>query len=980
MILPKSSQAAAENTKSDLTGKASPNAVDDVPPPAYDNPTPVQVVPQPDLPNIKPTNFVSISRRAGEIKETFVLDPTLQLPQSIASPAPAGRPHFEATSIMGEVKTTIFVLGGTVQPNIRKTRITTSSTMGETKLMLHAPSVRAPLDISVRTSMGSAKVYLPRSFRGPLRISTTMGEVKLSKDLQDAGLKLGDGGWFIGQWSQGEAEAKTWPGDEATVQTTFGEVFVGYEDHLKSGLCGLLQSRLVFCLLPSSRFLLATQLTRLRCFARRGPHDENTMDRVDLPDEILSEILTPALRVSDDAFSDARVLGMSFTESSSACLLVCKDWLRVSTPLLYGVVILRSKAQAQALAFALQNNPDLGRFIKKLRVDGGYGRFMHIILQTTPNISELFLMFSMGSTDSVSGLVKGLPLVSPSRLFIHNASRHVSAPGKALITTIAACVPSWTKLNTVQVSTKWRDYDEPIVPELVAAFANCQTLVSFVLAGSETVPLSVPGYMKVISAAPSLKRIVFRPPLRPEPSGNSVFFYRKFYEGIRGDPRLRQLITIPVESNDEELAAAGPEPSLFVYPARLSADPQQEDEIWGRVLGFVFKERTPSTGRFAGSVVRGLEQQPKNYLAPVLACRMFARLAIPHLYETPFLYTDIAQHNFSLILAGSRGPTLGPYVREITVNEIYDLALLGMLQHTPRLESIVGHGSDSTLPASALELLAKSVGNSLRTLRNVAFDKPLKGGLDPTPMALFTQLVFLEWDCKAPFKSLRNLSATALGNLTTLAIREYHPTFLALLSDLQLPALQSVEFPAVAGPRGASAFFRKHGPKLVRATLGPAQLTDAELGVLSLCPALTELRIAYNQNHPVRSLHFDPTTAHANLRRILFVHPAKKAYLYYRMSRPHRALFGEFIQGICNASTREDPADQESLVLLPALEEIQHPHCCWPRTEKEIARDEWVEWAEKLFDAGSPVHLIGTERVRWRRRLQFDAGSARKSK
>nr|GAT50280.1 predicted protein [Mycena chlorophos] len=281
------------------------------------------------------------------------------------------------------------------------------------------------------------------------------------------------------------------------------------------------------------------------------------MDRIDLPDEILSEILTPALRVPDDAFSDARVLGMSFTESSSAYLLVCKDWLRVATPLLYGVVILRSKAQAQALAVALQNNPDLGGFIKKLRLDGGYGRFMHTILQTTPNVSELFLMFSMGSTDSVSGLVKGLPLVNPSRFLVHNACRHVSAPGRALITAIVNCVPSWTKLNTVQVSTK-HPYEEPIVPELAVAFGKCPTLVSFVIVGCEVAD-SVPGYMKVISTAPSLKRIVFQPPLRPEPSGSLVSFHREFYDGILEDARLRQLITIPVKSNDEELATAGPE-------------------------------------------------------------------------------------------------------------------------------------------------------------------------------------------------------------------------------------------------------------------------------------------------------------------------------------------------------------------------------------------------------------------------------------
>ncbi|KAJ7443506.1 hypothetical protein B0H11DRAFT_1696528, partial [Mycena galericulata] len=81
----------------------------------------------------------------------------------------------------------------------------------------------------------------------------------------------------------------------------------------------------------------------------------------------------------------------SFSESSSASLLVSKSWLRVSTPLLYHVVVLRSKAQAGALRTALSRNPVLGRFIKKLRVEGGFGKHMHDILKVASNITDIFL-------------------------------------------------------------------------------------------------------------------------------------------------------------------------------------------------------------------------------------------------------------------------------------------------------------------------------------------------------------------------------------------------------------------------------------------------------------------------------------------------------------------------------------------------------------------------------------------------------------
>ncbi|KAJ7909470.1 hypothetical protein B0H13DRAFT_1559103, partial [Mycena leptocephala] len=76
--------------------------------------------------------------------------------------------------------------------------------------------------------------------------------------------------------------------------------------------------------------------------------------------------------------------------SSSNYLRVCKAWLCVSTPLLYKVVILRTTTQAEALKVVVQSNNEFGLFIRKLRVEGGFGDSMHT-LKYAPNITDLFL-------------------------------------------------------------------------------------------------------------------------------------------------------------------------------------------------------------------------------------------------------------------------------------------------------------------------------------------------------------------------------------------------------------------------------------------------------------------------------------------------------------------------------------------------------------------------------------------------------------
>ncbi|KAJ7694487.1 hypothetical protein B0H14DRAFT_3043906 [Mycena olivaceomarginata] len=146
-----------------------------------------------------------------------------------------------------------------------------------------------------------------------------------------------------------------------------------------------------------------------------------------LPDEIsppiISEILSPALKVSDEIFRDTSAVSpfSNYSESTSAYLLVCKSWLRVATPLLYNVVILRSKAQAKALSLALSGNEELGQFIKKLRIY---------------------------STDNTNGLCKGLELINPTTLILRERRGKLveNKMVSQLLDALSKSIPKWDRL------------------------------------------------------------------------------------------------------------------------------------------------------------------------------------------------------------------------------------------------------------------------------------------------------------------------------------------------------------------------------------------------------------------------------------------------------------------------------------------------------------------------------------------------------
>ncbi|KAJ7474302.1 hypothetical protein FB451DRAFT_1248541 [Mycena latifolia] len=269
------------------------------------------------------------------------------------------------------------------------------------------------------------------------------------------------------------------------------------------------------------------------------------------PDEIISEILAPLLKHSDEVFSDTSEKPLLPRYSSSTYLLVCKAWLRVSTPLLYAVVILRTTAQAEALEEVLAANKEFGLFIKKLRIEGGFGQSMHTILRCAPNITDLFLTLTVWGSDNATGLCSGLPLINPRRVILVDGRvdpfHHTAKPKKnkqvnKLMETLVTVIPKWDKLVTFDFPYV-QDYENATsvarAEALASALRKSQTLEILLVRGG----LGFPDYLRQMRDAPSLKslRLKFTSSLPILLLGDTLL--ARFRASVDTDPKLKMLVT-----------------------------------------------------------------------------------------------------------------------------------------------------------------------------------------------------------------------------------------------------------------------------------------------------------------------------------------------------------------------------------------------------------------------------------------------------
>ncbi|EJD42334.1 hypothetical protein AURDEDRAFT_186102, partial [Auricularia subglabra TFB-10046 SS5] len=176
-----------------------------------------------------------------------------------------------------------------------------------------------------------------------------------------------------------------------------------------------------------------------------------------LADETLHEVLALVLDVPDNDFSD--IFGAYFSPfarrqySTSDALLVCKRWLLVGTPLLYDTVVLRSVAQSQSLAKALSKNPAFAPYLKKLRIEGGFGASVGRILNATTALSDLHRSLDLNSKDSVASMCDALSAVNPTRLILTGPRRPNANVIKTMKSIQTASV-SWSKLTILVMAAR----------------------------------------------------------------------------------------------------------------------------------------------------------------------------------------------------------------------------------------------------------------------------------------------------------------------------------------------------------------------------------------------------------------------------------------------------------------------------------------------------------------------------------------------
>ncbi|KAJ7041967.1 hypothetical protein C8F04DRAFT_1077833 [Mycena alexandri] len=692
-----------------------------------------------------------------------------------------------------------------------------------------------------------------------------------------------------------------------------------------------------------------------------------------LPDELVSEILSPALRVSDEVFADTTHVSpfaSSDSESTSAYLLVCKSWLRVATPLLYSVVILRSKAQAKALGLVLSGNNLLGPFIHKIRVEGGYGAPLGTILKCSPNITDLFMTLGIWGNDSTIGLCKGLTLISPTRLILKlDGKRSSNKMSTKLQDALLEAIPKWDRLTVAEFSNPVTSltWDQRPIEVVFEALGNSKRLERLVIS-----PHSIFQAYPKLKACP-LKVIQIRGIL-----SKSISLQ------LDAAPDIKALVQFSEKPLDLPCANVDPEPLIqswsFSRNPLNAASQDVQESIWKRVLYFAMFVSEPEELRTRDRLAHrktaiGLRATPSR-LPFLLVSKTFNRLALPYYYAHTHLRNTMTTSKFAALL--QRHPAVASQVRTLygalsgrDYSHLKDpegdelaaaAALLAVFSQTTGLEQVSERLKEDlefnsnfvnlegpSITWDAFEAMANSSGKTLQQ-----FTKPIatESNISTEVFAKLTALRVLNWVCVTSFIcDPAQTRVDGLPSLTTLQLTRQHPSFLIALKQMNLPSLRTLRL----GNHDDETddFLRVHGSKLTEVVVS-SDLDKLEINIFEVCPNLSLITIlmdpdVWSARKALNPKHFSSKkTTGCSLEKIQF------EISYWSMIKDYIAAWETAFTGF-------NPQ-------FPNLREIQIDQCEWPTNEREITKSYWVRWAEMLLKHN--INLTDKSGKKWRPRLK----------
>ncbi|GJE91856.1 hypothetical protein PsYK624_080070 [Phanerochaete sordida] len=143
------------------------------------------------------------------------------------------------------------------------------------------------------------------------------------------------------------------------------------------------------------------------------------MGSLRLPEEIIREIIVLVRTVPDSVFLAFPADGCphwmhtgSSGAGTAACavmLRVCKQWLRIGTPLVYRKACLCTTRHTRAVSALLKAHPHVERAVRCVHLEGGLGCEMHTLARRTPNAHTIYISGHKGVGESVAGLERSLP-------------------------------------------------------------------------------------------------------------------------------------------------------------------------------------------------------------------------------------------------------------------------------------------------------------------------------------------------------------------------------------------------------------------------------------------------------------------------------------------------------------------------------------------------------------------------------------------
>ncbi|EPQ50626.1 hypothetical protein GLOTRDRAFT_141424 [Gloeophyllum trabeum ATCC 11539] len=707
-----------------------------------------------------------------------------------------------------------------------------------------------------------------------------------------------------------------------------------------------------------------------------------------LPDEIVHEILKPVLGVPDEVFCDTGPSAFEFRAqiSTSAFLLVCKQWLRVATPLLFEVVILRSSGQAKALARVLRANKQFGQFIRMLRVEGGFGMAMQTIISAAPKVRDLYLTFSQSSSDNVQGLCNALPSINPCRLFIHESveslqgGKHVldNAKTRDLTDAVCRCIRmNWTNLRVCQIPyvehAPWATTQR--ASSLSVALKHSPNLESLVLSRLPTYAHNLTSdALEGFASNPGLKAV--RLLASYEEAGREGFVRQ-----LNRMPRVAKLIVyeeLPSQEDQRESDVKDKSSIAYSYVCLSSSSQAVRAKVWSRILEFVMDVNDGEC--HIERVLRKDEGIKINggRLQFLLVCKELYELALPFLYRFCVVANFTGLRSLSDKLVAQ--PALGSNIRFLMLNQgiTGDLAIFGseevedygqlrdhvnvflkrIFSKTPHLQQVLTYhfsffdSERFRIDWSVWDTICSVAGASVKTMHGfriedrIEDDSEDQGGKSLSIFNGLTVIRSLEWSSRTAFRRDDDVSPTSLSSLEMLTLHKYDDSFLSELSRMSLPSLQTAVIDQISFVKTSESllpFLTKHGLKLRRLELLSVFLKLPSL--FNLCPNLTEFTL---ETDSLRGIFLvDDILAHihsgecSQLKKIIIRDPNAGNWPYDTLvatgtGAPHvMKTWSPFFDGL-------------DLSELPALEAIQITLNLWPTNQRAYAKNPWIKWDAEL--------------------------------